>query len=765
MSTCHSDRAAALSHAREPQEDLEAQEDPGPDAVREYNEGCVREFYLRFNEFCVREAADARFEINKNSIDTIDSAIVAKVKAEEVLPGAPYFACHALQVMREPNKRSFDIPMVEDEVALAELVKQRGVPKTRDVQDDSEETKLRVKQVAAIISEQVERALLYLKDKSDLYENTDPARVRSVASAFFVAKADGTRRVITDGRLSNTRFAVVNSIFRAPPRFQQMPKFPEEVPASLYNCFNLFSLETLMQVVSSVSHQVRELEQPQFFVAHLDFRHWFHQIAMPQDLKAFFATRVWNGRYFEWLVPRATPMGWMMAPWVGQSCTWSILLRSSNKRPASAASSSGATQPQQYMKNYPKGLNLSDDYIHRLRDKGLPDFIPLRAGGGVFVLIDNALIISPREDVVRFWIDHILERVRQVHATLKRSTRLPFEIPINARGTTETDIHFVKLTAAEGEEAYFDFAGVRFKFGARQVARQTVPPSAVLSTLVNDERWTGSHEQLASILGRINWYKRVAGVKQFTREHRELCALYAYMQPPAGKRWIDKVDIKDEARLLAKIWKESQPTNDEWTAYEQMLFIDKNATKVSYWATDASGDGIAIVQLGATPRACVTQAWPRASDTGDMSLFTRPEGQTSIATRELAAIYLAVEKATCGACSATASSSSASSSSASASASAFAASASSSTQCAQLIVVATDSQNAKQWIENSAAHNDHACLILERLHHKLRSAGCLLMLTYVNTVFNVADEPSRNFPSNRDIDQSCLHHCLSAENI
>jgi hypothetical protein len=140
-----------------------------------------------------------------------------------------------------------------------------------------------------------------------------------------------------------------------------------------------------------------------------------------------------------------------------------------------------------------------------------------------------------------------------------------------------------------------------------------------------------------------------------------------------------------------------------------------------------------------------------------MSLFTRPEGQTSIATRELAAIYLAVEKATCGACNATSSSSSSSS--------AFAASAPSSTQCAQLIVVATDSQNAKQWIENSAAHNDHACLILEMLHHKLKSAGCLLMLTYVNTVFNVADEPSRNFPSNRDIDQSCLHHCLSAENI
>ena len=495
---------------------------------------------------------------------------------------------------------------------------------------------------------------------------------------FFVFKSNGKLRIIIDARWANARFDRT---------FLQ---------------FSMFSFNTLRQVIDNLCVRTKD---GIWYALNIDLRHWFHQIPLADRYRLFFAilmTDQKNERGEYVLLPNASPMGWVASPFGGQSLTWSlVLLQPGNEKP--------------------EGIDFGS-----LSNRTTPfPWLPLSNGGGIFVILDNILVVTPHKPAAVDWMKNIVRNACRFRAKIK--TSLP---------ETETDYNTIleKVDAEcfhkmePGSDKSFNFNGVdwyhnrhvvRVKKGEDRVLPNPPPPK----TLKQGEQpplpnitsptgpWVGTRRQLSSVLGLLNWHRTVHGLKSFEDipKYEAFRTLYRSLQSD-DPDWDSPLAISDPEvlRHLIAAW---QLRGSEQFCPARPLFF--KPVKVVLAATDAATNE----KFASKPLvAAILFEGPHEHVVEEP--FRRPDSH--IALGELQGILLVVQQAVARnkdvVTSATA---------------------------GLLIVLATDSMVAKHWLETGMAHNSEALQMLQEIDTLLRRHHARIYAAYVNTNDNLADTPSR----------------------
>lgn len=157
------------------------------------------------------------------------------------------------------------------------------------------------------------------------------------------------------------------------------------------------------------------LSGKKFYVINLDLRHWFFQMKLPKRYRPYLGIKV-PGRMsatdFYYLFPYALPMGWLLAPFIAQCMTWGLVL----SRPRTSYDQKGAS-----FKSFTRDADLDQHgYMRSLSfTTRPPTWIPLLGGGGIFVFLDNILIITPRLETANFWFEKMVYDCEDFKAHLK----------------------------------------------------------------------------------------------------------------------------------------------------------------------------------------------------------------------------------------------------------------------------------------------------------------------------------------------------------
>ncbi len=257
-----------------------------------------------------------------------------------------------------------------------------------------------------------------------------------------------------------------------------------------------------------------------------DLRHWFHQLPLPTQFRRYF--QICLGK-FGIVYPRAWPMGVHAAPGIAQACTWTIVLNTLNKRP-------GLRHALQ--------VEWEGDFTSYLR------WLPLKGGGGVFVLIDNIFVFSPDKQVVDGWQRHIREAADLFHATLKhpdgfvvprRQHKDGTTGPLNQNEAFNRACVTNSTTATEcpGEITFsgviFSAAGTRPSKPPRQEERLENAATA---------RWEGTHRELASIISQCMWSFRVRRISRLRCD--DFMQLHKVVQPHGQQTWSSTIKLDPE---------------------------------------------------------------------------------------------------------------------------------------------------------------------------------------------------------------------------
>jgi hypothetical protein len=392
-----------------------------------------------------------RSAVSGDNIDEIDPAIVATVNVKLMLAEAPSFARQALKLVQEKEVEG------DDDYNL----QPRTLQETADI--------VARKKSPVDVKPEVARALEKLRKNSHLYEVWQAEKVRDMlksdpagctAGAFFVEKSNGKLRVITDARPANARF---------------------------YNrCdMEMFTLEALIETVSQLS-----ADGATWRALSLDLRHWFHQIPLPERHRKYFMIQ--DGRKNVHFVPVATPMGLHSAPAIGEAASWTIVL----------GNVVGVSR-----RNLRKQLDLDEP------GERYPKWVPLRGGGGIFVLIDNILVVTPSQKVIDQWWRRLTMQARLYSATFKEP-KPPIEM-------------------MKDGDASFEFCGIEFQHNKR---RPTGTPTEISNELWDKPGgWRGTFRDLASVIGECMWSLRVSGHRML--DLSDFLQLYQAAYPPLGESW------------------------------------------------------------------------------------------------------------------------------------------------------------------------------------------------------------------------------------
>ena len=474
-------------------------------------------------------------------------------------------------------------------------------------------------------------AVAHLAATSGLFRRAgNGTRASATAGAFFVEKASNKKlRVIVDARAGNAHMSTEGHVFE------------------------LFGLESLINVLSFLA------ANETWYAINIDFRHWFHQLRLDNDhIRSHFVIPVVSQGRSMGFEPVATPMGWILAPLVGQTTTWSILLASGDKN--------GVDLPHH------SGVDM--DYLRSLTH--MPPWLPLRGGGGIFVVLDNVLVVTADIEIARYWQRRIETQVRRFGARLK--------------GQEPTEpAHVERHTLTRNGATTIDFMGMLIGHHTRQIKMDA---SETLRGLDGSGVWRGTFRDLASNIGKLVWFFRVYSVAMYSPEMRELRELYRRMTPP-DSQWDLPADLSASLTdALRRYWdmraaappKESAPLDP--------------IREPCFAAADASRSHLGVVVFDRDGAA------HQRTEIND-------EREHYIGVGELAAILLAVV-------------------------SMFETFPSST-----LAILATDSLNAKSWVERGYANNQRANELLAQLFRVLGQRR--LYLVYVPTNDNLADRPSR----------------------
>ncbi len=603
-------------------------------------------------------------------VDKIDKDLVARVNVTELFASVSHNSwCSAAFV---PALRF----ALEDDYDKFGYTARSPKPMTKEEEKQRYKTKKHMTtDKAKAITSLVSAALRTLATESCLFTLSSEKPMVDVG-AFFVEKAgDGNKlRVIIDGRFANIHYSAAEAKF------------------------SFFSLETLRQVIDNLS------EHKKWYAINIDLRHWFHQIPLPRRFQRLFGlplTDRGNERGSYYAYPRAFPMGWTYSPLVAQALTWSLVLsRHKDDGP-----------------NFPAAADLPIKHLQQVND--LFSWIPLNNGGGIFVLLDNILVVTPKKDVADFWFTKIRDDAKRYNIVLK--------VKRDPADTTSTDDELLErqcrrtLDKDSASPQTFDFVGVTWSHSEhwaiikRETEDMDLPNATKDSNNVKpDGTWSGTYRQLASILGRINWHRRIMRLRFFDdvedkKGTQSLLYIYQRMIPQAHETWNSTVTLpKSLTEGLTKAWRYR---NGYERCVARALAWDPKSGSIRWFATDAakSSNNHTAVVVEYTIISCNGNRTIAGNPKTPVASFEFPKDYT-IALGELHAIVAAVKSVT---------------------------------NPHTLVILATDSLNAKAWVEAAKAECPLARALLRELFEHMESLGIRLYLVYVPSACNVADHKTR----------------------
>jgi hypothetical protein len=590
-----------------------------------------------------RVRVEERFDETWQRIDPIDKDIVGKASISNLRQGAPPWIRDVLLYLVSGDGRRV-------------MQWQSG-----DLEQQAQDRKGRLH--SQYLTPVMSKAIVHLTTTSELFKQVDARRLTllradehsRVAQGFFVEKhgktvevkrADGTTfsaevlRVITDARPANAHCADESS-------------------------FPMFTLNALLQTVSNVSHAASN--RGEFYAVCADERHFYFQLPLPSEMQPLFMLQTSANVVH---VPTALPMGFCLAPLIGQSVSWAVVLGGGDGLPA-------ATVP----------------------GSAMPAWLPFRdQPGGVFVLIDNILVITADKKVAAAWAQRIMDRADHAKIALK--------VPAG----TARDQRVTVATIRRGDaDTTFEFSGIRFYFDCWHTIKRerTIEPGGGT---------TLSHRQVSALLGEILWDLRVRQVAVL--DYPDVLDVYQAVVPATVHDWDAPCELAATQR---------QTLVERTAAARENRMAQRlpewHAGCFELYAVDACRDEYrqqsAIVHL--------------AEEGGQLRLRWRKRSGLSfdyIGETELSAIVDAVRDAVSAPREAQ--------------------------EPLSLIIAATDSLVAKGWVERGYSERPAAQKLLRELAEILGSVR--LACPYVRSAENVADAPSRTETSDGDmsvIDATC----------
>ena len=501
----------------------------------------------------------------------------------------------------------------------------------------------------------------------------------SGASVFFVWKSNGKLRMVLDGRVMNSFFDGSKAKF------------------------SLFTLETLKQVLDNLAapglrrDRDGSTSSAKWYAINVDQRHWFHQIRFAKKYQEYAAipmTDRGNMKDDYFAFPRAVPMGWILAPVIAQCCTYSLLLAETPSR------------------RLTESADLPIQFLESLKAKdGPPTWIPLNRGGGIFVLLDNILIATPVKEVADFWLKRLAQASVDYHAVYKLNDGKDFCVDdvdeLHKKMAAEC---FFEMDSQRPDGPAFTFLGVDWKYDCHRVS---VKEDRTDLSLPGLEPGTSNNFpkrcDVASIIGKLSWHRRVHRIRYHDESlaSKAILKVYGIITPKTADGWTQPLKIEDDDIMkgLSEGW--MRRLKQDWCKARPLLPRDpSNPLRITRVAVDAatkSQHAAYVIYPAALP--------PDWKQKLEWRRFECPDTMKGdIAIQELYAIYCLVRDAA---------------------------------EHSDLIVLATDSMEAKNWCEQGHGRNDDCLHYLRLIDKLLDEHSCRLYLTYVSTNINVSDLPSR----------------------
>jgi hypothetical protein len=629
-------------------------------------------------------------------------ALRAALDGTPMAAGVALVVCDSSAFRRDPRK--FETPPSEEMVATR--TKRRGLSQER-IRSAVQKAIMECLRFRKVTPEEAARwpgmkLYRYSDDvvcmTDHLFSAFDVHKAKAFAGAFFVEKKateEGITllRVIVDGRSGNVSFWTTDVTFP------------------------LFSLEAVMRVIGHLHGKL-------WFAINADLRHWFHQIPLPDRLRAYYVMRELG------IAPVAVPMGATFGPYVGQCCTWGMLFARNDDGtgvPVAVAAISATDKTP--------SSGLAEETLRRMyespEDK-LPPYLPLVDGGGIFVILDNILVVTPDERVALFWRDRLEAQATRFHAQLKLK---------EGKSLRYIRVAAAEPPAVEAETGVFEFLGYQWTNGHHRVYVPKDSAEAQMAGLIGGV-WKGTHRDLASNLGKIGWWARGRDLSRQDEDMVKLHRLYKFATPPEAdiaahgykRAWDTLVELGSaELKDLQDLW--AGRCSNAWQAavvYKQPKLAAMVATDASLagehryygfvcfprafgrvtpeWFTEPlETDFVSVAPL----RKVLKFLWQGAAASLERLLVVGPMTyeETRIALGELRAILEAVRAVL------------------------------RLEPDADIVIVASDSLNAKAWVENKWSANETAMALIVELLKALN--GRRIFVVYVPSELNCADPPSR----------------------
>ena len=419
--------------------------------------------------------------------------------------------------------------------------------------------------------------------------------------------------------------------------------------------FELFTLPALLQCVSNVSHA--SSAQKKWFCVNADLRHYFHQLPLPERLRDLFLFQCGN-KTFRY---KTVPMGWYLSPVIAQSITWTLVLGF----------------------EWPVHIGRPQNFT------SMPAWIPFRSGeGGIFVLLDNIFVVTPDEEVAKYWVQR-----------LKRNAA-PDRLNIAFKEEpTVTTIH------EDDDNSFTEFLGIDFRFKSWSVKRKDSP------AILDRGGTVFTHREISSILGEVLWDLRVRCKSPL--EYADLMKVYSAVVPPSGRSWDDAPSWSQEHLSILHKFHSITRRRERCCRLKPW---HANISQTIGYAVDACGRDARLDAREENPLMQTAVVDLQADANGRW--FKRNHGHDYIGVAELEAIVLAVEDAV------------------------------KRYPHATLIIIITDSLCAKGWVERLYSDREDARLLLNRIYKILKgrnaSAPAIrVSCVYIRSKNNIADVPSR----------------------
>ena len=282
-------------------------------------------------------------------LDPIEADLIGRFNVSQLYFASPSFIQHGLALVLEKSTRKARVP----EKPCEEEREKRKDPPSKKIDMDIAD----VIRAFCVPAREVGDHMFELLEKDHCRESM------AHANAFCVEKkSTGKHRLIIDARAANREFSGKDE------------------------AFSVFAVESLVRVISNLAID------DEWFCVSEDLRHMFHQIPLPYHLQPYFTLHLPfkegpDGKAVR-VVPRTLPMGWHPSPHVGQSATWGLLLNT------------GGKDPLPPIKVGEDICGLSRETLSNIQQ--LPAWLPLKGGGGIFIIIDNIFIATPFRKVAEY---------------------------------------------------------------------------------------------------------------------------------------------------------------------------------------------------------------------------------------------------------------------------------------------------------------------------------------------------------------------------